>query len=502
MALSSYSVLPGSRRRHRPLARCIRYQSLRPIARFTADPTVLAVRADAPWKTVKDFVEDAKKRPGAINYGSSGNYGTMHVPMEILAQNAGVKMTHVPFTGAGPAVVALLGGQIDAVSSGPATVLQHVKAGKLRVLATGATASWRRCPTCLRSRMPATTPSTRSGPACSCRPARPSRWCSACAPPPRGRQRPQGEGVILNAGSPVLYQDTPDFEKYVQADVRAWPTSSRRSARSNDLPKEPPMQAPPFLRWLAAGACAPPCCRRCPPRPRPGPPGRSSIVVPFATGGPADVYARFLAQRLPDAARPGLRGGQPARRRRGDRHRRGGQVAARRLHAAADVEHAHVNETLVRTSRTTCCATSSAWRRSTLRPGAGGASLGAGANVRELLKLAKERPGKLNYASSGTGTPYHMAGELFKSMSGTYLVHIPYKGSSGARTDVIGGQVDLMFDAVTTMTEQVKAGKVKAIATTGKQRSACCRTCRRSTSPACRLRSDHLAGRAGAQPWT
>src|SRR4030095_9463442 len=111
---------------------------LRPIHLTTPAPTVLAVRAEAPWKTVKDFVEDAKKRPGAINYGSSGNYGTMHVPMEILAQNAGIKLTHVPFTGAGPAVVALLGGTVDAVSSGPSTVIQHVKAGKLRVRA-----SWR-----------------------------------------------------------------------------------------------------------------------------------------------------------------------------------------------------------------------------------------------------------------------------------------------------------------------------------------------------------------------
>ena len=84
---------------------------------------------------MQDFVADVKRRPGAINYGSSGTYGTMHVPMEILSQAAGLKMTHVPFTGAGPAVVALLGGQIDAVSSGPATVLQQVKAGKLRVLA-------------------------------------------------------------------------------------------------------------------------------------------------------------------------------------------------------------------------------------------------------------------------------------------------------------------------------------------------------------------------------
>jgi tripartite-type tricarboxylate transporter receptor subunit TctC len=92
-------------------------------------------------------------------------------------------------------------------------------------------------------------------------------------------------------------------------------------------------------------------------------------------------------------------------------------------------------------------------------------------NTKDLVKLALSKPGKLNYASSGPGTPYHMAGELFKSMSGTYLVHIPYKGSSGARTDVIGGQVEMMFDAVTTMVEQVRAGKVKAIATTGKTRS-------------------------------
>src|SRR3954463_2187417 len=113
LALSSLTVIPEA---DVVLGRAQMFalNSLRPVARFTADPTVLAVRADAPWKTVKDFVEDAKKRPGAINFGSSGNYGTMHVPMEILSQNAGIKMTHVPFTGAGPAVVALLGGQVAA----------------------------------------------------------------------------------------------------------------------------------------------------------------------------------------------------------------------------------------------------------------------------------------------------------------------------------------------------------------------------------------------------
>lgn len=220
MALSSYSVLPeadaiiGRQQMYS-------YQSLRPIARFTADPTVLAVRADAPWKTVKDFVEDAKKRPGAINYGSSGNYGTMHVPMEILAQNAGVKMTHVPFTGAGPAIVALLGGQIDAVSTGPATVLQHVKGGKLRVLAHWGNGHLEALPD---------VPSLKD----SGYDAEYAQWSGLFIPagvpePVAQRLRaaaraagtdPKVREVIGNAGSPVMFQDTPDFEKYVQADIR------------------------------------------------------------------------------------------------------------------------------------------------------------------------------------------------------------------------------------------------------------------------------------------
>ena len=135
LALSSISILPEA---DRVIGRAPMFQlnQLVPIARFTADPTVLAVRADSPWKTLQEFVADGRKRPGGITYGSSGNYGTMHVPMEMLAGSAGVKLLHVPYTGAGPAVVGLLGGNIDAVASGPSTVLQHVKAGKLRVLAS------------------------------------------------------------------------------------------------------------------------------------------------------------------------------------------------------------------------------------------------------------------------------------------------------------------------------------------------------------------------------
>lgn len=135
LALSSISILPEA---DKVLGRAPLYQldQFTPIARLTADPTVLAVRADSPWMTLQDFVADAKKRPGAITYGSSGNYGTMHMPMEMFAHSADVKLLHVPFTGGGPAVVALLGGQVDALSTGPSTVLQHVKTGKVRVLAS------------------------------------------------------------------------------------------------------------------------------------------------------------------------------------------------------------------------------------------------------------------------------------------------------------------------------------------------------------------------------
>jgi tripartite-type tricarboxylate transporter receptor subunit TctC len=135
MALSSISIIPVA---DKVLGRDPMFQldQLVPIARFTADPTVLVVRADSPYKSVKDLVEAAKQKPGGIPYGSSGNYGTMHVPMEMLDAAAGIQMLHVPFTGAGPAVVALLGGQVEALSTGPSTIMGHLKAGKIRVLAT------------------------------------------------------------------------------------------------------------------------------------------------------------------------------------------------------------------------------------------------------------------------------------------------------------------------------------------------------------------------------
>jgi len=196
------------------------------------------------------------------------------------------------------------------------------------------------------------------------------------------------------------------------------------------------------------------------------------IVVPFATGGPADNYARFIAQRLQDSMgqsfvvdnKPGA-----------------GSVIGTDFAAKSPADGytllmmsntQTVNETLIPNKP-----------YGLLKDFVGVAPINYSdlvlvanpgtnlQNLSELIKRAQAQPGKLNYASSGPGTPYHMAGELFKSMAKIDMVHIPYKGSSGARTDVIGGQVDMMFDAVTTMTEQIKAGKVRALATSGKQRS-------------------------------
>ncbi len=134
LALSSISIIPEA---DKVLGRAPLFtlDQLTPIARFTADPVVLAVRTESQWKKYADFIAYAKANPKKINYGSSGNYSTMHVPMEMLGSASGASFTHVPFTGAAPAVTALLGGSLDAVASGPSTVVQHVKAGKLRVLA-------------------------------------------------------------------------------------------------------------------------------------------------------------------------------------------------------------------------------------------------------------------------------------------------------------------------------------------------------------------------------
>lgn len=196
------------------------------------------------------------------------------------------------------------------------------------------------------------------------------------------------------------------------------------------------------------------------------------IIVPFAAGGPADNYARYMAQQLQSVF------GQPfiVEDKPGAGSTIGTDFVAKSApdgYTLLMMSNAQtVNESLVRNKP-----------YALLRDFVGVAPVNYSdlilvvhprlpvSNVQDLIALAKARPGQLNYASSGTGTPYHMAGELFKYMAGVDITHVPYKGSTGARTDVLGGQVDMMFDAVTTMADQVRAGKVRGVGTTGLARS-------------------------------
>ena len=219
MALSSYTVLPEA---DKVLGRTPQYQlaDLKPVARVTADPTVLAVCAESPWKTYAEFIAAARAAPGKITFGSSGNYGTMHMPMAMLALSQGVQMTHVPYTGAGPAIVGLLGGQVDALSTGPASIVQHVKAGKVRVLAhwgEGRLASLPDVPSLKELGVPVEYAQW-SGifvPAGTPEPvvARLREAAKAAANDERVKQ------VLGTAGSPILYLDAPEFQRYVDADA-------------------------------------------------------------------------------------------------------------------------------------------------------------------------------------------------------------------------------------------------------------------------------------------
>ena len=197
------------------------------------------------------------------------------------------------------------------------------------------------------------------------------------------------------------------------------------------------------------------------------------LVVPFAVGGSADVYGRFLAAKLSEnLGHPFVIENRPG----------GGAVVGTDAVAksAGDgytvliMSNTHtVNETLIPKKpydlmRDLVPVTGINYQDLLL---AIHPSVPA-KNLKELIALAKSSPGKLNYASSGPGTPYHMAGELFKYMAGVDIVHIPHKGSDQARTAVLGHQVDMMFDAISTIVAQVHAGKLKGLATTGKTRSA------------------------------
>jgi len=196
------------------------------------------------------------------------------------------------------------------------------------------------------------------------------------------------------------------------------------------------------------------------------------IIVPYGVGGSADIYSRFLAAKMQDSlGQPVVTENRPG----------GGSIVGTDVVAKSEpdgytllmMSNTHtVNETLIPKKpfdlmRDFAPITGVSYSDliMVVHPSVPAAS------VSELIALAKAKPGAMNYASSGNGTPYHMAGELFKSMAGVDLVHIPHKGSDQARASILGGQVQMMFDAVPTMAASARAGKVKALATSGSKRS-------------------------------
>jgi tripartite-type tricarboxylate transporter receptor subunit TctC len=196
------------------------------------------------------------------------------------------------------------------------------------------------------------------------------------------------------------------------------------------------------------------------------------IVVPFAAGGPADNYARFMAQRLTDELKqPFVIDNKPG----------AGSIIGTDFAAKSPAD----GYTLLMMSNTQTVNESLIPKKpfALMKDFVGIAPVNYSnlllvvhpsvpvKNVAELVALTKSKPGKINFASSGNGTPYHMAGELFKYMAGVDMTHVPYKGSSGARTDIVGGQVDVMFDAETTMAEFARNGQVRMLGATGLARS-------------------------------
>jgi tripartite-type tricarboxylate transporter receptor subunit TctC len=219
ISLSSISIFPVSERVNgRPAP--YELKDFAPIALVTADPTVLVVRTDGPYRTLKDFVDAAKASPNKINYSSSGIYGTLHVAMEIFANAAGIKLFHVPYGGGGPAVTALLGGQVEALASGPAAAMGQIKGGKMRALA-----SWSTERLALLPDIPTFKEMGYD--------AEFYIWCGVMVPAatPQDIQLKLRQAVREAASSaefknamekvatPVKYLDAPDFQKYWDADA-------------------------------------------------------------------------------------------------------------------------------------------------------------------------------------------------------------------------------------------------------------------------------------------
>jgi tripartite-type tricarboxylate transporter receptor subunit TctC len=219
MALSSLAVIPEAERlfdRPPPYTA----DAFAPVARVNADPTMLAVPAGAPWRTIEEFVAAAKARPGDIPYGSSGTYGTLHVAMEMLAASVGIRLLHVPFQGAGPAITALLSGQIQALATAPGTVTQHVREGRIRVLGCWGrdrVAAFPDVPTFIEAGFPDVEFYIWAG-----------LFAPAATPAPvmarlrdavrQAVEDPDLVRAFTAAGAPVAYLDAPDFARFFAED--------------------------------------------------------------------------------------------------------------------------------------------------------------------------------------------------------------------------------------------------------------------------------------------
>jgi tripartite-type tricarboxylate transporter receptor subunit TctC len=221
MTLSSMTFLPEAERLfgRKP---SYEYQELIPIARVLADPGVLCVRSDAPWKTLADLVADAKKRPGEITFSSSGNYGAAHVPFEMFQQAAGIKLLHVPFRGGGPALIAFIGKQVDITAQAPGPITPHVQSGAARLLA-----NW-------GAKRAAEYPNVPTFIELGYTDVEYYIWAGLFAP--KGTPEPvvtrlrdamrqvmadsAVTSVFVKANSPPAYMDQPEFQKFVDADAR------------------------------------------------------------------------------------------------------------------------------------------------------------------------------------------------------------------------------------------------------------------------------------------
>ncbi|MCS6892000.1 MAG: tripartite tricarboxylate transporter substrate binding protein [Rhodovarius sp.] len=232
MALSSMLILPEADRIHnRPPQ--YEVEQLAPIARITNDPTILVVSGDSPWRSLEDFVADARRRPGAISYASSGNFGALHVPMVLFSAAAGIDLLHVPFQGGGPALTALLSGTVQALASGTGPVMQHLQSGRLRALA-----SW--APT-RQPHLPDLPTFIELG----YRDVQYAIWAGIFAPAStpaplreqiraavaRAAQDPDAQRALATAGSPLAYLDGEAFARFVAEDHARLVAVARRIGR-------------------------------------------------------------------------------------------------------------------------------------------------------------------------------------------------------------------------------------------------------------------------------